>query len=353
MKKSFGMMLIGLLIFCMLTGCHAVGDKATSMSVIYGVTSLFSLALFAGYFVLIKKKSFWFYVLFGSVFIVNIGYLLLSLSQTLETALIANRIAYFGSAFLPLSMIMIILKVCDLPYKKWVPCLLGVISAVVFLVAASPGYLDIYYKSVTLENVCGVSVLNKEYGSWHCLYLFYLISYFIIMLSIIIHAIDKKKLESVAHVTMLMVAVFVNICVWLLEQLVKIDFEFLSVSYIITELFLICAYLMMQHQDGLISDLQKKLSTVPESSKKSDIEQSPDFAERCEFFASQLPLLTPSERAIYDFYVAGKSTREVMAELNITENTLKFHNKNIYSKLGVSTRKQLLVFAGVIGAKKE
>jgi DNA-binding CsgD family transcriptional regulator len=31
-----------------------------------------------------------------------------------------------------------------------------------------------------------------------------------------------------------------------------------------------------------------------------------------------------------------------MAILNIKENTLKFHNKNIYGKLGVSSRKQLL-----------
>ena len=31
-----------------------------------------------------------------------------------------------------------------------------------------------------------------------------------------------------------------------------------------------------------------------------------------------------------------------MQELSITENTLKFHNKNLYGKLGVSSRKQLL-----------
>ena len=31
--------------------------------------------------------------------------------------------------------------------------------------------------------------------------------------------------------------------------------------------------------------------------------------------------------------------------LGITENTLKYHNKNIYSKLGISSRKQLLRFA--------
>ena len=31
-----------------------------------------------------------------------------------------------------------------------------------------------------------------------------------------------------------------------------------------------------------------------------------------------------------------------MASLNIKENTLKFHNKNIYGKLGVTSRKQLI-----------
>ena len=31
--------------------------------------------------------------------------------------------------------------------------------------------------------------------------------------------------------------------------------------------------------------------------------------------------------------------------LDITENTLKYHNKNIYSKLGISSRKQLLRYA--------
>ena len=45
---------------------------------------------------------------------------------------------------------------------------------------------------------------------------------------------------------------------------------------------------------------------------------------------------------IFDFYVEGKTTKEVLKELSITENTLKFHNKNIYSKFNVPSRKKLL-----------
>ncbi len=346
-KLCFGILCM-LFILLLLCGCSSIGDKTTSMSIIYGATSFLSLLMLAGYFSLIKKKEVWFFILFTSVFIVNIGYFILSVSKTLEMALMSNRIAYLGSVFLPLSMIMIILKVSRLSYKKWVPCVLAAISVIVFFVAASPGYLDIYYKSVTLEIVGGVSVLNKEYGSLHCLYLFYLMSYFLIMVSIIIHAIAKRKLESVAHAVVLIVAVFVNICVWLLEQLVRIDFEFLSVSYIITELFLISAYLMIQHQEFIVSSLQAKITTQTETVKNELKKDSPEFLEHCKFIIEQLPHLTPSERAIYNLYIAGKSTKEVLKEMNIVENTLKFHNKNLYGKLGVSSRKQLIEYSKAI-----
>ena len=52
-------------------------------------------------------------------------------------------------------------------------------------------------------------------------------------------------------------------------------------------------------------------------------------------------LLTQTERLIYDAYIERITTKEIMASLNITQNTLKFHNKNIYHKLGVSSRKEL------------
>lgn len=355
MKKIHFCILGMLLILFPLSGCSSIGDKTTSMSIIYGATSFLSLIMLVGYFSFIKKKEVWFFVLFTSVLVVNVGYFTLSVSKTLETALWANRISYLGSVFLPLSMIMIIMRVSKLSCKKWMPYILATISVIVFLVAASPGYLDIYYKSVTLENIGGVSVLNKEYGPWHSLYLFYLMSYFIIMISIIAHAISRKKLESVAHAVVLIVAVFVNICVWLLEQLVKIDFEFLSVSYIITELFLISAYLMIQHQEVLISSLQAKIKTPPESTKHELKKDSPEFIEHCKFIVEQLPHLTPSERAIYDLYLAGKSTKEVLKEMNIVENTLKFHNKNLYGKLGVSSRKHLIEYGKAINdsASKE
>lgn len=62
-------------------------------------------------------------------------------------------------------------------------------------------------------------------------------------------------------------------------------------------------------------------------------------------FLDSLHTLTPTERTIFDFYLDGKSAKEILAIMGIKENTLKYHNRNIYDKLGVSSRKQLLRYA--------
>lgn len=331
-----------------LSGCTPIGEKSASITFIYMATTLCAFLLLVGYYFSIKKKETWFYILFSSVLVVNIGYFMLSTANTLNFALWANRVAYLGSVFLPLSMLKTIQKISKLKYPKWVNGVLIGISVIVFLIAASPGWLDIYYKSVTLENVGGVSVLNKEYGSWHSIYLFYLLGHFAMMIATTIYAIIKKKIDSVSHAIIILVAVFVNISVWLLEQLVKIDFEILSISYIITELFLLSVYLMIQNQEKLIAALKAQTITTPQTASSDLKKDSKEFIEHCKFIVEQLPKLTPTERAIYDCYLDGKSTKEVLAELSIMENTLKFHNKNLYSKLGVTSRKQLIEYAKAI-----
>ena len=64
-------------------------------------------------------------------------------------------------------------------------------------------------------------------------------------------------------------------------------------------------------------------------------------------FEAGLETLTPKERAIYDLHVRDMSTPEILERTGISQNTLKYHNRNIYAKLGVSGRKQLQLFAEI------
>jgi DNA-binding CsgD family transcriptional regulator len=322
-----------------LGGCGVTGEKTASLSIVYAIAALCALVVFIAYFLLISKKDKWSMLLFTSVIVVNVGYFLLSTADTLDVALWANRIAYFGSVFLPLSMFMIIVRVTNINVCKWVQIVLFVLSAIVFFIAASPGYLDIYYKEVTLEIVGGVTVLDKVYGPLHVIYLFYLLGYFAAMIAAITYATLKKRIESNYHAIIFALAVFANIGIWFFGQVVSFDFEFLSVSYIITELFILCLYLLMQETErrnkALVSEqINPQESTGLEEKLYSDVTVAT--------FKNGISLLTATEKKVYDIYAEGKSTRDAMTALGITENTLKYHNRNIYGKLGVANKKRML-----------
>lgn len=317
------------LLAVLLTGC-STSEKSSSLWAAYGAAVLVALAVLAVYSCLKGKKDPWFLVLLSSVLVVNCGYLLLALSQTQAQALWANRLSYLGSVCLPLSMFMIVSSAARASRPKWLPGLLLGLALLMFLITASPGILPVYYKSVSFSVVDGVGILEKEYGPLHSLYYLYLFGYFGSMVVVIIRGILKKQIASPAYGLILAMAVLVNIGVWLTEQLVTFQFEMLAFSYIISELFLLGLHLMMAEAS------KKAAAPAPETPAL------PVDAEQLSLFQEGLSSLTKKEKAIFDCYVEGLTTRQVMEKLSITENTLKFHNKNLYGKLAVSGRKELL-----------
>ncbi|MCY7348137.1 MAG: response regulator transcription factor, partial [Pyrinomonadaceae bacterium] len=48
--------------------------------------------------------------------------------------------------------------------------------------------------------------------------------------------------------------------------------------------------------------------------------------------------LTPREQNILQMLVGGNSNKEIAFDLNVSENTVKTHVKNVFEKLGVSDR---------------
>ena len=334
------------------SGCGPIGAKSMTLSVIYAAIVVLSLLLFVGYCILIKEKLIWFYLLFGAVAVVNTGYLAISIATTLEGALMANRISYLGSVLLPLSMLMIIMHTCKLKTPKPVILMLVTVSLFVFLVAASPGILDIYYSNVDIEIINGVAILQKEYGPWHPLYLVYLVGYFTSMIAVISYAAVKKKLSTTSNAIFLLVSVLINIAIWLAEQLVRIDFEILSISYIFTEVFLIALYMTIQ-ESSTQSTNEVSPAPIQQPTLVQETVSVPSDEELLGIFKDNISLLTATEHKVYDLYVAGKSTAEVLEDLGISQNTLKYHNRNIYGKLGVSSRKQLIERAVALKSRKE
>jgi DNA-binding NarL/FixJ family response regulator len=51
--------------------------------------------------------------------------------------------------------------------------------------------------------------------------------------------------------------------------------------------------------------------------------------------------LTPTERRVADLAAAGMANKEIAAALVVTVNTVEFHLRNTYAKLGIRSRSQL------------
>lgn len=67
-----------------------------------------------------------------------------------------------------------------------------------------------------------------------------------------------------------------------------------------------------------------------------------------EEFVKRAKTLSPAERAVFDLYVEGYTAKEIAGILCLSINTIKTHNKRIYMKLNVASRKELLAYVNMI-----
>ena len=212
----------------------------------YGITFAFSVALLILYRFLVKKREFWLSLLFVCITVVNVGYLMLSLAKSVEFAIFANDVAYLGSVFLSTCMFLTIVKLCGFTVKKRTLIILLSLGAVMFLIIATSGILPWYYKSVAIERINGATLLIKEYGVLHPVYATYLGTYFVAMICAIVHSLIKKKGKAQKIAGFLAFIVFINIAVWFTEKFSKWEFEFLAISYVVSEILFIFLYWTIQ-----------------------------------------------------------------------------------------------------------
>ena len=302
------------------------------MSITYGIVALISIILVGICYIIAGKKNHWLFLLFLSVAICNVGYFLLSISKTLEGALFANRVVYFGSVFLPLFMWIMIMGLCRIQMPKMMLGSLTTLSVLVLLVTLSQGVWPIYYKSVSLQQVHGMTRLVKEYGPLHSMYAMYLFGYFLGMVGMIVYSIVMKTAISVKHSIFLAVVVLGNIGIWIVEKFIPRNFEFLAVSYLMTEGLILLLY-------EIIYDYAKAGIPVEEMEKTCDENGETILMQEDALHVSEL--LTGREREVFCLLIQDKKRKTIAEMLGISENTVKTHTKHIFEKIGVSSRNEL------------
>ena len=314
------------------------------MTIVYAAIFALSVLMPIGYFlfVLKKKREPWLLVLNISVCAVNLGYMLLSVSKTVEFALVANKIAYLGQAFVPLCMFMIISGLCGFSYNKRIKYALIGAAIIMFGIVLTTGHLDWYYKSVELIEADGAAKLIKEYGVLHPTNLIYVLAYFVAMLAVI--GISLKRNRGTSHkLAGLMLAVVIgNIGMWLIEKLITWSFEFLSISYLMSEFVFFFVYWLLQDYIH-ISDIPA--TSFDEGMQTVFVVDTLTTAQKLQNVLNVLAPtkpLTKRQTEILQCILEGKNRKEIALELHISENTVKTHTASLYSVLGVSGKDEII-----------
>jgi DNA-binding CsgD family transcriptional regulator len=310
------------------------------MTISYAVMAAVAVLLLVLYATLVQNKENWLFLLYGCVAAVNLGYLLLSASSTLEFALLANKLSYLGSVFLPLCMLMTILKLCGFRPGKRLITALVCISGLMFAMICTTGHLPWYYREVSLVFVDGSAKLEKIYGVLHPTYLIYLLGFFLAMIVTIIYSWKTGRTVAWKHAALMAAIVLSNMAVWFLEKFIPGDFEFLSVSYLFSEVVLLGLYWMMQ--DYVRLDQVPASTAEPEPKPAAEEPVAEELpVERVLRLSNLQESLTPREREILELMVRGKKRKEIAEDLCLSENTIKTHTRTLYSKLGIGSREEL------------
>ncbi len=320
------------------------------MTTLYGIIFVISLLMIATYYYVDRKRDIWLLLLFVCVAICDLGYFLLSVAKSLDFALWANRIAYLGNIFLPFSVLMMIMNLSRFEYPKCLPGILIGNNMIMLFIASSGGWLPIYYKNVSFEIINGVGTLIKEYGPLHNLYKVFLFAYFSAMIAIILYTAIKKTVVSIKHSIFLAFVVIGNIAIWLIENAIKAGFEFMSISYIITEGLILFLYGILQ--DYGLADTQgisaESVAIQTETAQTVSDEQTANIRY---FEQNQIDVifenwddirsLSQREKEVLRLIMQNKKRKDIADELFVTESTIKKHTSSIFKKLNINNRSEL------------
>ncbi len=154
------------------------------------------------------------------------------------------------------------------------------------------------------------------------------------MVGVILYAAKKKHIKMVKHACLLVVVVCFNVCIWLIEQLISWEFEFLSVSYIASEVLLLLLY-------GILQDYEEREQPVlMEQGMPEAVQTEEKSPENMDF--PEAELLSDREKEVLIGMLQDKKRKEIAEELCITENTVKKHVTSIFRKLEVTNRNELI-----------
>ena len=185
-----------------------------------------------------QRNNFIYYV-FYAILVANFGHWLLGFSESVEGAIVANKVNYLGASFLPMFMFFALLQVCKIHISRWIYIVLIIMSFALCAMAMTVGYSPIYYKTVEYVVQGGVGNYVATYGWGHTVFNVYLVFYALLDIWIILWALVCQKTVSIKNIFAMIATEFATIASFFIARFLGNDMLVMPFVYVLDQVLLL------------------------------------------------------------------------------------------------------------------
>lgn len=203
---------------------------------VYAILLCISLIMIIALAVIGQKQNITQYILlFVAIMVSILGDYTISVSDTLNMAIMGQNMVYLGGVFTPILTLFSTMKACRMKIPKvlWIS-LLTLAGAVLFFVF-NVRNSDLYYKSLEIGKANGMTILIKERGPMHNLYMVLLIGCVLFTFGVSISSYFKKSNVPYRTISILWITMLFTCVCYLSERIFHLDFELVPIAYIVDE----------------------------------------------------------------------------------------------------------------------
>ena len=207
------------------------------------VPSLYLISLAISFLVLVFVISFMsekangtFILLLFALVAATFGYYRVSISQTVEEAILAKRLTFFDGTITSFLMLLCIMRICDLKAPKWFSSLGILYSGVVFALANTMGTSDIFYSDISISIENGVTWFHKQNGPAHNVLTIGLIINLLLVIGVVVYSFFKRNEVSYIHSIIMGLLVMATALTYFLERAFHAKMEYLPFAYNVAEI---------------------------------------------------------------------------------------------------------------------
>lgn len=179
-------------------------------------------------------------LVFTLVPVVNLGYCLLSRSQSLGEALQANVLTYISGCYLLPIIMFTVFSLCHIKLPQWITVGLLAVNTALFLCQLYNGPSGLIYQSVDFRRTEDALVFTKVYGPVHIVYYIMIFACFLASVGAMVYSYVQEKQVSRKLICLLFLPVLLSIVSffgarWLLKgiELIPLSFTLAMVVYLI------------------------------------------------------------------------------------------------------------------------